>query len=251
MKIAVITKKNSYYGLRLINLLKRENIPVDLAVVVNQSIGEAIRLFVSVGRKIGLIDTIFESISIMNKDYSASKVKIWRGFPLVRKYDELCNKVFYCSDHNSRQAAMELINLQPDLILLGQSGIIKDNIIKIPKIGVLNSHPGILPKYRGIDVAYWALFNDDIEGVGSTIHFVDSGVDTGPVILTKRYNFTGKENLAQLQENIYEDCLDLFVCTLKNIELIKPVKQDISEGRQYYKMPRKVYENITSRFTGS
>ena len=249
MKIAVITKKNSYYGLRLLNLLKKENIPVDLAVIVNQSIGEAIRLFASVRRRIGLIETIFESISIIHKNYLTSKIKIWRGFPWVRKYGELCNKVFYCSDPNSRQAAMELMNLQPDLILLGQSGIIKDNVIKIPKIGVLNSHPGILPKYRGIDVVYWALYNNDIKGVGSAIHFVDAGVDTGPIIFTKRHTFSGRKSLIQIQECVYEDCLNLFVRALRNIELIKPIRQNLSEGQQYHKMSRKIKAELNKRLT--
>lgn len=247
MKIAVITKKNSYYGLRLLNLLKRENIAVDLAVVVNQSAAEAVKLFKKVRKRIGLIDAFLELISIIHKDYLTSKIKIWRGLPLIKEYNELCNEVFYCSDPNSRQAETELMNLRPNLILLGQSGIIKGNVIKIPKIGILNSHPGILPQYRGIDVVYWALYNNDIEGVGSTIHFVDSGVDTGQIIFTKKHNFSRRESLIQLQECVYEDCLNLFVRVLRNIELIKPIKQNLSEGQQYYKMSRKIKAELNKR----
>lgn len=247
MKIAIITRKNSSYGLKLFNLLKRENIPVELAVVVKQSLQEKIQSFRSVAKRIGFIETFFELINIYYENYLNSKITIWRKFPLIRKYNELCNKVFYASNPNNEQTQRELINFQPDLILLGQSGIIKDNIIKIPKIGILNSHPGILPQYRGIDVVHWALFNNDIKAIGSTIHFIDSGIDTGPVIYKRNYKFIGNENFNKLEEYIYEDCLDLFVYALRNIKLIKPIKQNISEGKQYYKMPKKIKVELNKR----
>lgn len=247
MRLAIITKKNSYYGFRFLNLLKKENIPVDLVVVVKQPIGEPIRLFARVKRRIGFVETFRESINIIYKNYLDSKIKLWRGLPLIRKYDELCNRVYNCSDPNNRQTVMELVNLKPDFILLAESGIIKDSVIKIPTQGILNSHPGILPRYRGIDVVYWALFNDDFENIGSTVHLVNEGIDTGPIVYKRKYNFTGKEDLNTLENYIYEACLDLFIYTLRNFKSIKPIDQDLKGGKQYYKMPMKVKKELKKK----
>ncbi len=41
-------------------------------------------------------------------------------------------------------------------MFLAQTGIVRENILSIPKIGALNSHPGILPEYTGIDCYKWA-----------------------------------------------------------------------------------------------
>lgn len=54
------------------------------------------------------------------------------------------------------------MEIKPDIIVLGGSSIIRENIIKIPKIGILNAHPGLLPKYREVDVIQWAIYNVDI-----------------------------------------------------------------------------------------
>lgn len=52
-------------------------------------------------------------------------------------------------------------------------------------MGVVNVHPGVLPKYRGCTAVEWSIFNGD--DVGNTAHFMDQGYDTGPIIHAERY----------------------------------------------------------------
>ena len=50
----------------------------------------------------------------------------------------------------------------------------------------INIHTGITPKYRGMHGAYWALAYGDAENCGVTVHVVDAGIDTGPIIAQAR-----------------------------------------------------------------
>lgn len=70
----------------------------------------------------------------------------------------------------------------PDLIISCRYDyIFKENIISIPNIGILNIHPGALPEYRGLMAPFHALKNGESR-LGSTVHWIDSGIDTGDVI---------------------------------------------------------------------
>ena len=72
--------------------------------------------------------------------------------------------------------------LNPDLIIVNGTRIISKNILNAVPCKFINTHAGITPKYRGVHGTYWALVNDDIENSGVTVHFVDTGIDTGNII---------------------------------------------------------------------
>ncbi|MBN2531623.1 MAG: hypothetical protein JXB88_01960 [Spirochaetales bacterium] len=54
-------------------------------------------------------------------------------------------------------------------------------ILSIPPAGFLNFHPGLLPKYRGIEPIFWQIYNQEEYG-GITVHRMDPGFDSGPVL---------------------------------------------------------------------
>ncbi|MBT6028054.1 MAG: formyl transferase [Porticoccaceae bacterium] len=72
---------------------------------------------------------------------------------------------------------------RPDLIISVRFGlIIGQDIIDIPRYGVINLHSGVLPSYRGVMATLRAMLNGDSD-IGSTLHFIqDSGIDTGDII---------------------------------------------------------------------
>lgn len=59
--------------------------------------------------------------------------------------------------------------------------IMKPKILEIPKFGILNVHPGVLPHYRGVLAPFYALKNGD-EKLGVTVHWIDEGIDTGNIL---------------------------------------------------------------------
>ncbi len=80
---------------------------------------------------------------------------------------------------------------RPDLIVTLMHQIVKSPLISIPTQGVINIHPGLLPRFRGIQPYFWELSESSAEA-GVTLHFIDDeGIDTGRVIGQKSYPTEG------------------------------------------------------------
>lgn len=76
----------------------------------------------------------------------------------------------------------QIIILKPDLILVNSySMIIRDDILSESRLGGLNIHAALLPRNRGCNPTQWAMIHHEYE-TGVTLHEVDSGLDTGPII---------------------------------------------------------------------
>ena len=69
---------------------------------------------------------------------------------------------------------------RPELAILVGADIVPSVFLRLFPSGVINAHFGSLPEYRGMNAAEWSVYNDAQLAV--TVHFVDSGVDTGDVI---------------------------------------------------------------------
>lgn len=73
-------------------------------------------------------------------------------------------------------------SFQPDVILSCRYDyIFKTEVIQIPRIGILNVHPGALPAYRGVLAPFYALMNNE-QRLGVTVHWIDEGIDTGNIL---------------------------------------------------------------------
>lgn len=138
-------------------------------------------------------------------------------------------------DFNSKRAERLLQHLAPDLIILGPAAqIIKGNILRIPRIGTLNAHQGLLPKYRGMDVMEYSILNGDELGI--TIHFVDEGVDTGDIILRRYLRVSQGSTLEDLWEQAITLSMEALVDAIEMIESGNYHKepQDKKDGKQFY-----------------
>ena len=58
--------------------------------------------------------------------------------------------------------------------------------VNIPKIGTINIHRGYAQSYRGLDSDLWAIYNEEFDKIGVTLHYVDEKLDNGRIILKKR-----------------------------------------------------------------
>ncbi|QFU75496.1 formyl transferase [Halioglobus maricola] len=84
---------------------------------------------------------------------------------------------------NAEAAVANMQALAPDLIIsIRYGGILKNDIISIPRCGVINLHSGKLPEYRGVMATFWAMLNGENE-ITATLHYISDGtIDTGGVI---------------------------------------------------------------------
>lgn len=72
--------------------------------------------------------------------------------------------------------------LKPDLICVFGTSLIRGDLLKQGRIGIVNLHGGLSPDYRGADCTFWALYNGEPDKVGCSLHFIDAGIDTGRLI---------------------------------------------------------------------
>lgn len=98
------------------------------------------------------------------------------------------------------EAAKALEELRPDLLVLAGAPILPDAVLGSATYGTLNAHPGLLPRYRGVDVVPHAVLNRD--AVGATVHLVDAGIDTGRVVARVEVEPIAGDTLATLQERV-------------------------------------------------
>lgn len=136
-----------------------------------------------------------------------------------------------------------LDELKPDLIIVVAYGnILPDYIIEYPKYGCVNVHASLLPKYRGSAPIQWAIINGE-RVTGVTTMKMDSGVDTGDMLLKAETEIGEYETSEELFDRLAVMGGELLIKTVKGLEVgtITPVPQNHSEH---------TYAPMISRETG-
>ncbi len=117
---------------------------------------------------------------------------------------------------------------EPDLFVVVAFGhILPETLLDLPRIGAINIHASLLPKYRGPAPIQWAIINGERE-TGVTTMFMDKGLDTGDILLSTKTEITPDDTSATLHDRLAVLGADLLVRTLNGFETkdIKPVPQD-------------------------
>tara|TARA_B100001123_G_C15261757_1_gene1006837 strand:- start:176 stop:1096 length:921 start_codon:yes stop_codon:yes gene_type:complete len=146
----------------------------------------------------------------------------------------------YASLINNELAYKELKNLSPDLIIVADFGlIIPDKILKLPRLGCLNIHPSLLPKYRGPSPVSTAILNEN-KFTGVTVMLMDEGLDTGPIIAQKKVEFLYQENAKDLTKRLFEIGALLIsdILSLWEFGKINPTLQDESKATYTKKLSK-------------
>lgn len=124
-----------------------------------------------------------------------------------------------------------LDELKPELIVVVAYGkILPDYIIEYPKYGCVNVHASLLPKYRGSAPIQWAIINGE-RVTGVTTMKMDSGVDTGDMLLKAETEIGEYETSEELFDRLAVMGGELLIKTVKGLEAgaITPVPQNHAE----------------------
>lgn len=112
----------------------------------------------------------------------------------------------------------EIKKLQPDVICVVAYGkILPKEILEIAKYGCINVHGSLLPQYRGAAPIQWAVLNGD-KKTGVTTMYMDTGMDTGDMILKEEIEIGEDETTGEVWEKLSKIGSNLLVKTLKQIE---------------------------------
>ena len=154
-----------------------------------------------------------------------------------------------CGDQNSPLAVAQLKQWSPDLAIFTGGNILRDEVLKIPRLGVLNPHLALLPEIRGMSSPEWSL----LCGVplGLTIHFMDSGIDTGPILLRRKFaGAHGCDSLVDLRNRMIADGIELIAEAVAGLDrgTISAVPQaGGEEDRQFFVMHERLKAAATRR----
>lgn len=125
-----------------------------------------------------------------------------------------------------------LEEIKPDLVIVVAYGkILPDEFLTFPKYGCINIHASILPKYRGASPIHFAVLNGDKE-TGVTSMQMDSGLDTGDILLVKKAEIGINDTTEKMYEILAPLGAEVLMETIDLLEkgMLSPVKQDDSQA---------------------
>jgi methionyl-tRNA formyltransferase len=124
----------------------------------------------------------------------------------------------------------ELADIQADVFVVVAYGqILSQKILNMPKLGCINVHGSLLPKYRGAAPIQWAIANgESITGI--TTMQMDAGIDTGAMLLKAELEILPEDNTDTLSAKLANLGADLLIDTLRRLETITPEPQDDADS---------------------
>lgn len=141
------------------------------------------------------ISAIISYAPELKKNYSD-----YADFDLLgEKYNVINKKVKKINDTENIEF---LKKLNPDLILvMGWSQLLNNDIIKIPKIGIVGSHPTELPKFRGRAPIPWTIIKG-LKNSALTFFYIEEGVDNGDIVDQQTFEVQNYDDATSLYEKI-------------------------------------------------
>jgi len=131
-------------------------------------------------------------------------------------------------------------DFEPDLIVsISCSQIMKKPLLAMPRLGCINLHGALLPKYRGMLPSFWQLYDGE-EEAGVTVHMIGPGIDDGDILLQKAFPMAKDETQHSLIVKGKEVGAGLLLEAIEGLEkgTLVPRKNDVSKG-SYHSMPTK------------
>lgn len=140
---------------------------------------------------------------------------------------------------------MQLLNDKADFVIIAGAGLLPNELVETHKI--INTHPGFLPKTRGLDSLKWAI-TKGVE-IGVTTHFVDTEADTGFLIEQQLVPVYSNDTFHSVAQRQYEIEIEMLV---NSIELI-PTLNDFpslstTEFEATRRMPKAIEEVLMNSF---
>ena len=121
---------------------------------------------------------------------------------------------------------------KPDLLVVIAYGkILPENVLALPRLGTINVHASLLPKYRGPAPIHWAVINGETE-TGVCTQMMEKELDTGDILLSAREIIKPDDTSGDLYDRLAEKGATVLIDTLKGLtaKTIQPVSQDHSRA---------------------
>ena len=237
MKLSILTT-NTIHHSYFVQEAQKSDLEVSVIIESQNSIKNS-----------GLLSRSFETekkiFELKRDDYESQR---WfRGkkiglnnFPNVYEVDEV----------NSIMAIEKLKEINPELILVFGTRLIKQEMISYFKNKIFNLHGGDPEKYRGLDSHYWSIYHKDFESLVTTLHRVTPILDNGEIVLQRKIKLWPNMKLYQFRASNTELCVELFFSMLNHYKINRSLvgRSQNTKGRYYSLMPESLKQDVEVKF---
>ncbi len=124
--------------------------------------------------------------------------------------------ILYTDDVNSKYFILKLKEFSPDVVINQSELLLKEELLTVPKLGFINRHATLLPHFRGRLGSFWSHAQEHPE-YGVTIHFVDKKIDSGPIIVQKKFDIDPRVSYMEVLDFLFKDAVDIMLEALDKI----------------------------------
>lgn len=136
------------------------------------------------------------------------------------------------TSHMRRLPAL-LNGLEPDLIFVtGFPWRLPPELLALPRLGCVNTHPALLPRYRGPNPLFWHFMNGETQG-GLTMHRMEADFDTGPILAQRAIEITPDDDIDSFFPKLFTVGGEMIVETLTKVAAGDPGTPQPTEGASY------------------
>ena len=139
------------------------------------------------------------------------------------------------NDSNDKAFVEHIRQLNPDLIVsFSAPQIIKEELLSLPKHGIINVHGSLLPDYRGCLPSFWYIYNGEKLG-GATVHYMSAKIDDGAILNQDSVDISDCKSMFQLMEKTKTLGGELIVRTIEEIAAgtVQSRPNKVDEGRYF------------------
>src|SRR5437879_919321 len=141
-------------------------------------------------------------------------------------------RIYQPESMKSEEAHDFFAQVKPDaVVIIAYGQIIPRRLLEIPRLGWMNLHASLLPKYRGAAPIAWAIINGERQS-GLTTMRLDPGLDTGPILMQRKIEIGSDDTAPELARRMAELGAPLVVESLVKLERgeIVPIPQDSTQA---------------------
>jgi hypothetical protein len=246
MKIVILTSPNLYSSPIMNRLLEEFGMQITAVLTDSQqsrsSLPETLRTYLKTAGLGYLVAKVykqfyFKILRSLGRYFGlAPGIRIFNSWSGI--YRSRGVPIYEIGKINDRESVDLIKSMAPDLIVSALFGqILRKEVIETPGLGCLNFHPAHLPQYKGTSPVFWCLANGETR-TGYSVHFIDEGVDTGPLL--KRESIPIEE--ADTEHSLYMKCVtrgaEALIEAIREVEAGTYRTMDVSsEPSSYFSKP--------------
>lgn len=158
--------------------------------------------------------------------------------------------VFTGGDQNSRDSVAQMKAWVPDVAVFTGGNILREQILAVPRLGIINAHLALLPEIRGMSSPEWSMMCR--VPLGITIHRIDRGIDTGPILLRREFTDTRNcESFTDLRNRMIAAGIEMVGEVIRGLEqgtIVPAPQRDVEADHQYFVMHERLKAGLVRQF---